>query len=232
METSLTTLPFLIILLIVFNVYQGIKNRGKNEESTWTDKYSFTRNMMTAFKRGKYRPWTFLFFFPWFFGLGLGTVFLIVSMERLIIHPPLPLEKMYIKQGTIESIKERKKMDDLLVFKTKDGKIEKYAYRLYESKNNFVGKNVTIFYARGFSSIYTIDNKVYQIIDNNTHKVIDKYSYEGALKENIFFWKFTMWSLIIGFLSGFIMWYANRKELPVHQLNRIKMDAKEKEKKK
>lgn len=232
METLFTILPFLAIILISLNAYYRYKNRGKEQEQIWTDKYSFTRDIMTAFKRAKYRPWTFLFYFPWFFGIVIGFASLVGNIERLI-YPPLPLEQMETKQGTIESIKERKKIDDLLVLKTNAKMIEEYSYREgWESKNNLIGKNVTIFYGKGFNSAFTIDNKVYQIVDNNTHEVIKKYSYEGALKTNIDFWKFTIWSFVIGFLSGFIMWYANRKELPVHKLNKIKMDAKEKERKK
>jgi hypothetical protein len=232
-ETLFTILPFLAILLISLNAYYRYKNRGKEEESTWTDKYSFTRDVMTAFKRVKYRPWTFLFFFPSFFGLILGIITLFSNIQNEV-YPPLPLEKMLTKQGVVESIKERKKMDDLLIFRTKDGEIEKYAYRLYGSKNNLLEKNVTIFYTKGFSSAYTIDNKVYQINSIDTNKSIElhPYNYERSLQINKSFWKFTMWSFIIGFLSGFMMWYANRKELPVHKLNKMKMDAKEKERKK
>ncbi len=234
-ETLFTILPFLAIILISLNAYHRYKNRGKEQEQIWTNKYSFTRDVMTSLKRAKYRPWTFLFFSPWFFGLIFGIVTLFLNIEGLV-YPPLPLEKMQTKQGLIKSIVKNRKTRDLIIFQAKDKNIEKYAYELAlnERIGNLVDKNVTIFYTKGFSSPYTISNIVYQINSTDTNKSIElhPYNYERSIQINKSFWKFTIWSFIIGFLSGFIIWYANRKELPVHKLNKIKMDAKEKERKK
>ena len=232
METFLTSLPFIAVLLIAINLYKTYKNRGKeiSEKQTWLQKQRWYQYIkLVFFIRIKYHSYSAIFFIPMVFGIFFGGASLLSNIETTMIYPHLPLDKMQIQHGVIESIFKRKKMDALLVLRTTNGTHEEYALNVTDSEiKMYLTKNVTIYYSRGFSSAFTIDNIIYQITDTVTKTVLRPYDYARSLEIDQSFWKFTKYSLLIGVFSAFMIWRFNRKELPIHRLNRMKSYKKNK----
>lgn len=224
MEVFLQILPFLVIVLIGKNLYHSFKNKDRIEkELTWLEQKPLFQYLKLVFiVRTRYRTASFLFFLPMWFCIFFGAASLYVNLTEFI-YPPVALEKMQIQQGIIKSITIRKKMDDLLVLKTDSGTLEKYAFRLNGSIEKYIDKNVRIYYSRGFSSAYTIDNRIYQINEIGNNNILEKYNYKRHLEVNQMSRNFTRNFILIGVFSAFMVWFLNKKELPIHRLNRIKM---------
>jgi hypothetical protein len=221
------TIPFLVPILIMVIAYQQYKNRGneisKDKKPSWLEQQQWYQYIkLVFFTRVFYRQWTAIWHVPLFFSIIFGFGTLIANLTY-VIYPPLPLEKMQKQQGVIESIVKRKKMDDLLILRTNDGVQKSYAYRLYGSESKYLNQNVTIFYTKGFSSLFSTDNVIYQVASNNTKEILDKYDYERVFQNHRSFWKFTKTCFYIAMFSAFMIWIFNRKELPIHRLNRIKL---------
>ena len=229
METFWTLIPFVVVLLIAINLYETYKNRGKEkiQKLSWIEGQSFFKYLKLVFvTRVNLRPWTAVWYIPLFFATVLSLN--LINNIRHSIYPPLPLEKMQTQQGIIQSIIKRKKMDDLLVLKTNSGLREEYAYRLYGSADKYIDQNVTIYYSRGFSSLFSIDNRIYQITTNDTKLILDPYNYIWSLRANKNSWNFTQYCFFIAIFSLFMIWIPNRNELPIHRLNRMKSYKKNK----
>lgn len=232
MELFWKIIPFIIPLLIMIVAYQQYKNKGKEistaKKPSWLERQPWYQYIKLVFyTRVFYRQWTAIWHVPLFFSIvfGFGTL---VSNLTYLIYPPLPLEKMQKQQGVIESVVIRKKMDDLLILRNSNGVQESYAYRLYGSDNKYLDQNVTVFYSKGFSSLFSMDNIIYQIITNDTHTILDPlpYDYERVLQLQRSFWKFTKYCFYVAIFSAFMIWIFNRKELPIHRLNRMKLHKK------
>jgi len=221
-------LPFIVPILIMLSMYYQYKNKDKEEKPSWLEQQPLIRYIkLVFFTRVYYRQWTIFFALPLWFSLIIGMVNLIGDIERLV-YPPLPLEKMQIQHGAIKSITDSRKMDDLLILQTDNGATEKYAYDIYGSMDRYIDRNVTIFYTRGFSSGFTIDNKIYEIIADDTNATLNKYpySYEHSVEFNKSTFNFTMYCFLVAIISGYMVWLFNHKELPIHRLGRIKMRKK------
>jgi hypothetical protein len=228
MELFWMIIPFITPLLIIIVAYQQYKNKGIStyKKLSWLERqplYQYIKSIF--FTRVYYRQWTAIWHVPLFFSIIFGFGTLIANLTY-VIYPPLPLEKMQKQQGVIESIVIRKKMDDLLILRNSNGVQESYAYRLYGSDNKYLEQNVTVFYTKGFSSLFSIDNIIYQVTNNSTKEILDKYDYERVLQKHRSFWKFTKTCFYIAMFSAFMIWVFNRKELPIHRLNRMKLHTK------
>lgn len=230
MELFWKSIPFITPLLIMIVAYQQYKNQSKEislrYKPSWLDQQTWYQYIKLVFyTRVFYRQWTAIWHVPLFFGVVFGFGTLVANLTD-VLYPPLPLEKMHTQQGIIESIIVRKKMDDLLIFRNSNGMEERYAYRLYGSDKKYLEQNVTIFYAKGFSSLFSIDNVIWQITSNGTGEILDPipYDYERVLQNHGAFWKFTKNCFFIAVFSAFMIWTFNRKELPIHRLNRVKMN--------
>lgn len=234
MELFWIILPFLIPLIIVAGMYRDYKNQDviKVEKPSWLEKQSFYQYIKLVFytRPQHYRPSSLIWYYPMviclFFGVGSFGIHISEA-----IYPPSPLEKMQTQQGIIESITLRKKMADLLILRRYDGVREEYAYRTTHDRIPLcVDKNVTVYYSKGFSSLFSIDNQIYQIVTNDTHTILDlfPYDYERALKFKKGAWTFTRYLFYIAAFSAFMLWRANYKELPIHRLNRMKLNKKDK----
>lgn len=232
MELFWKILPFLIPLIIVAGMYRDYKNQDAvkiEKPPSWLQRQEWYQYIKLVFytRPQHYRPSSLVWYYPMVICLFFGVGSFVVNIQNLI-YPPLPLEKMQTQQGIIESITLRKKMDDLLVLRRYDGVREEYAYRIYEPADKFIDKNVTVYYHRGFSSAFSIDNQIHQIITNDTHTILDPlpYDYERYLRNGRGFWNFTKYLFYIAAFSAFMLWRANRKELPIHRLNRMKLNKK------
>lgn len=230
MELFWKTIPFITPLLIMVIAYKQYKNKDNdisaNKKPSWLQRQSWYQYIKLVFyTRVFYRQWTAIWHVPLFFSVVFGFGTFLVNLTD-VLYPPLPLAKMHTQQGIIESIIVRKKMDDLLLLRNSNGGQESYAYRLYGSENKYLDHNVTVYYTRGFSSLFSIDNIIYQIIDNRTKEILDQYDYERVLQNHRSFWKFSRFCFYIAIFSAFMLWVFNRKELPIHRFNRMKLHKK------
>lgn len=232
MELFWIIIPFLIPLIIVGGMYRDYKNQDvvKVEKPSWLEKQSFYQYIKLVFytRPQYYRPSSLIWYYPMIMSLALFSASFCLHITDAI-YPPLPLEKMQTQQGVIESITLRKKMDDLLVLRRYDGVREEYAYRTSENRIPlYIDKNVTVYYHTGFSSLFSIDNQIHQIVTNDTHTILDlfPYDYERHLQTIRGSWTLTKYVFLVAVFSAFMLWRANRKELPIHRLNRIKRNRK------
>jgi hypothetical protein len=230
MELYWNIVPFitpLILLVVAYKMYKNKKNGIEEDEnqSSWLERYSWYRYIKLVFvTRVRQRPWTVLLFLPLFLSSIFGFVTLINNLKR-VAYPPVQLNQMQTKQGVVKNIILRKKMDDLLVFKTLEGTKEEYAFRTTkQDSKKYINKKVTIFFTPGWSSAFTIDQIIYEIREKN--RILYPYNYQRHLEVNELFWKISYYSLGIAACLVFLLWLANRKELPIHRLNRIKNKQK------
>ncbi|MFZ2969339.1 MAG: hypothetical protein WA080_09835 [Sulfuricurvum sp.] len=202
MEIFWKMLPFLTPIVIMASMYYRHKNQDKIEKPSWLEQKPWYQSMKLKYREANI-IWNMLFFFSVLIG---GASF--VANLQGFIYPPLPLEKMQTQQGIIKSIVKRQKMDDLLVLKTTDSLQKEYAYRLYGSADKYVDQNVTVYYSRGFSSAFSIDNQIHHIVTNDTHRILDPipYDYERSLRINREFWNLPKYCFYILLFSAFMIW--------------------------
>lgn len=234
MDIFWTILPFITLYLIGWRIWHSYKAK-KNKEEPVEKKHSKLYNYLHLIfiERVNLRPSivTVIAYVVLFFS-GLLSFGSIPANLLNKIFPPLPLEQMQTSEGLVKSIAFRKKTDDLLVLETASGKQENYAFRTSEEqKERLLNKKVKLFYTKGFSDLFTINNRIYQI-EKDGSVLGHAYSYEKALANNKSFWNFTKNSFIVFFISAFIIWFPNRKERPIHRLNRLKKYIKNKNKEK
>jgi hypothetical protein len=219
--------PFLIILIL----YKKYKNSEKEEvpKPSWFAQTNFFKYVKLVFvTRVNLRPWTAIWYVPLILS-SLGS-FTIGPVIMAAIYPPLPLEKMQTQEGIIQSIIDRKKMDGLLVLKTKNNEDKEFAIENVseEEPTALRNKEVKIWYSRGFSSLYTIDNIVYEITVNGKSIREYPYNYKRVLEVNKSFQNFAKYCFYTVLFSILMMWIPNRNELPIHRLNRMKLHKKNK----
>ncbi|MDD2369831.1 MAG: hypothetical protein PHQ90_11050 [Sulfuricurvum sp.] len=232
MELFWKILPFLIPLIIAAGMYRDYKNQDaiKVEKRSWLQKQPFYQYIKLVFyTRPQYnRKSSLVWFYSMVFSLYLFFATFAIHITKAI-YPDLPLEKMQIQQGVIESITLRKNMNDLLILRTYDGVREEYGYLTTHGRIPlYIDKNVTVYYSRGFDGLFIIENRIHQIITNDTHTILDflPYDYERVLRHKRGLWSFTRYLFYVTAFSAFMLWRANRKELPIHRLNRIKRNRK------
>lgn len=234
MDIFWTILPFITLYLIGWRIWHSYKAK-KNKEEPVEKKHSKLYNYLHLIfiERVNLRPSivTVVAYVVLFFSglLSFGSIPANLLNE---IFPPLPLEQMQTSEGVVKSIVFRKKTDDLLVLETASGKQENYAFRTSEEqKERLLNRKVKLFYTKGFSDLFTINNRIYQI-EKDGSVLGHEYSYEKALANNKSFWNFTKNSFIVFFISALIIWFPNRKERSIHRLNRLKKYIKNKNKEK
>ncbi len=235
MDNFFIIIPFLVPLWVLYTLYKQYKDKkeGKVKETkkvSKLNKYAWFRYIKLVFgTRVWYRQSTAIWFVPlgFAFVFGMGTFY--INSTRLI-YPPLPLEKMITEKGIIKSIVLRKKMRDLLILTTEDGKDKKFGFASFAGEvDTLPNQSVKVWYARGMSSAYTVDNIIYEITKDG--KTIRKYpyDYEHRLETRKSFWSFAKYCLYIALFSLSMIWIGNRKELPIHRLGRIKFNKRKKE---
>lgn len=225
-------MPFITLYLIGWKIWHSYKAK-KNKEQPIEKKHSKLYNYLHLIfiERVNLRPSivTVVAYVVLFFSGLLFNASFVVNLKKEIF-PPVPLEKMQISEGIVKSIVFRKKMDDLLVLETPSGKREHYAFITSKEEVEILLNNkVKFFYSKGFSSLFTIDNRIYQIVKDGKI-VLPAYSYESALAYRKVTWNFVKNSFLVFLVSAFIIWFPNRKERPIHRLNRLKKYIKNKNK--
>jgi hypothetical protein len=229
MELFWKIIPFLILLWIFVILIIKYRNGVKEEvlKPSWLVQTKFVKYIgLVFFIRPNLRPWTGIWYFPLLFGfLGCFTIGDVITST---IYPPLPIEKMHTQEGVIKSISKRKKMDDLLVLEINNNKNREFAvfrdYGLFSGLN----KKVKVWYSRGFSSIYTIDDIIYEVTINGKSIKKHPYDYKRYLEGDASSWNFTKYSFYTVVFSLLMIWIPNRKELPIHRLNRMRLYKKNK----
>jgi hypothetical protein len=119
-------------------------------------------------------------------------------------------------------------MDGLLVLEIKNNQLKEFACgnedRLLLQRN----KPVKIWYSRGFSSLFTIENRIYEVTIDGKSVLKYPYDYKRYLEVEASFWNFTKYSFYLTLFSALMIWIPNRKELPIHRLNRMRLYKKNK----
>jgi hypothetical protein len=235
MEILLSILPFVVLFLIGRNIYvkyKEVKEKKKIQKSiSFFEKYQWYRYIKLVFgTRVWYRQSTAIWYVPFGFAFVFGAASLFVNVGSLV-YPPLPLEKMQTKDGVIKSIVLRKKIDDLLILNMKNGKDDKFAFRnaSVEEANFLLNKEAKVWYHRGWSSGFSIDDIIYEITLDGKSIRKYPYDYERYIETNILSWNFTKYCFYIVLFSALMIWIGNRKELPIHRLNRIKFNKQRRE---
>lgn len=231
METFWKIIPFLIPLWIFVILIAKYRNGVKEdvEKPSWFAQTNFFKYVKLVFvTRVNLRPWTAIWYVPLI--LSIFGSFTIGTVIMAAIYPPIPLEKMQTQEGTIKSIVERKKMDGLLVLEIKNNKEREFAIRNISEEEpiSLQNKAVKVWYSRGFSSLYTIDDIIYEITVNGKSVRGYPYNYKRSLEVDISTWNFTKYCFYTVLFSILMMWIPNRNELPIHRLNRMKLHKKNK----
>jgi hypothetical protein len=193
------------------------------------NKYGWFRYIKLVFgTRVLYRQSTAIWFVPLGFSFLFGIVTFYINLTH-VIYPPLPLEEMSTEKGVIKSIVKRRKMDDLLTLTTKDGKEREFAFNSSLGEDTLVNQNVTVWYKKGMSSAFTVDNIIYEITRDGKTIRTNPYDYEHRVGTQKSAWTFVKYCLYTTLFSLLMIWIGNRKELPVHRLGRIKFNKHIKE---
>lgn len=235
MDNFFSILPFLVPLLVLYTLYKQYKDKKagivqEKRKVSKLNKYGWFRYIKLVFgTRVMYRQSTAIWFVPlgFSFVFGMGTFY--INLTHLV-YPPIPLEKMITEKGIIKSIVKRRKMDDLLILTTEDGKDKEFAFISWTGEEKtLLNQSVRVWYSKGMSSAYTVDNIIYELTRNG--KTIRKYpyDYEHRLGTQKSAWVFTKYCLYTTLFSLLMIWIGNRKELPVHRLGRIKVNKRRKE---
>jgi hypothetical protein len=225
MELFLNIIPFIVIFLISIQIYKQIKNKNKTEKNNSVlkpSKYKLINYLKAVFlQRGTVKFLSAIWYVPFTIAFVLMVTFIIIGIETLIF-PPIPLEKMHTQEGVIESIQLRKKMDSLLILRTDDNKkLDFSIYTREEEKSVLQNKRVKLWYQRGMSSLYTVDNIIQEITINDQSIRLYQYSYEKALKNEARDLKIVVNSFYVLVFSAFMIWVQNIKEKPYHRLARM-----------
>ena len=231
MELFWKILPFLIPLWLLVVLIIKYRNGVKEEvpKSSWLAQTKFVKYIaLVFFTRVELRRWTGIFYLPLI--LGFFGSFAIGPIIQDKIYPPLPLEKMHTQEGLIKSITERKKMHDLLILEIKNNKYIEFG--VFESRNQglflLLNKKVKVWYSRGFSSVYTTHDIIHEVTIEGKSVMRHPYDYKRLLEVNRSFQNFAKYSFYLAIFSVLMIWIPNRKELPIHRLNRMRLYKKSK----
>jgi hypothetical protein len=233
MDNFFIIIPFLVPVMVMYIVYKQYKNKRNAVEEyekrlAWFEKNRWLRYIKTIYiDRGVVRFWSAIWYVPLLFCTILGTTGLIGHIQGMFF-PPIPLKQMSKQEGVIQSIQFRKKMDDLIIFKPKNSN-RTIAYSIHDIKkvsSRILHKPVQIWFTRGWSSAFSIDNIIYQIKLDEERVPIYSYNYKRRLKVNQMSLTFALNCLYIAFFSAFMIWIQNRKEKPYHRLYRLKRSKK------
>jgi len=228
MDNFFIIIPFLIPLMVMFTIYKQYKNKKNAVEEyekrlAWFEKNRWLRYIKTIYiDRGVVKFWSAIWYVPLLFCSVFGVA-IVLGYFQDSIFPPVPLKQMKVQTGKIVSIQLRRKMRDLLILKT--DRNETVTYSIASSKKEvkrLVNKKVKIWYTKGWSSAFSIDNIIYQVkIDGqNTSKYPHDYKHNLSTEKS--FLNFGITCIYITFFSLFMIWIQNRKEKPYHRLYRLK----------
>lgn len=225
MELFYTILPFIVPLLVLIQIYHNYKNRNKVEEKKTSklEKYKLYRYLKTIYvERGIVKFWSAIWYVPLLFCSVFGIIIIFTQFQQSIFSP-ISLEKMQTETGTIESIQLRKSMKDILVLKIGHNKQVVYAINSSQKEAKLLlHKKAKVWYTKGWSSVFSVENIIYDITINGKSIREYPYDYKRHLESNKDFLNFGLACIYIAFFSLFIIWIQNRKELPVHRLYRLK----------
>jgi hypothetical protein len=229
MDNFFIIIPFLVPLMVMYIAYKQYKNKRNavaeyEKRLAWFEKNRWLRYIKTIYiDRGVVKFRSAIWYVPLLFCFFIGITLLVGSLESLIL-PPLPLDKMQTQVGTIELIKERRNMFDLLVLKTEKGKELSFFIRSCSKKRQpmILNKKVKIWFSKSWSSLFSIKNEVYEITVNGKSLRTQPYIYKQKIEANKKDLNFALDCLYIAFFSAFMIWIQNRKEKPYHRLYRLK----------
>ena len=226
MDNFFIIIPFLIplwVMYITYKQYQDKKAGRLQRRTSRFEKYEWYRYLRIIYvERGVVKFWSAIWYIPLLFCSVFGVISILGYFQDSIF-PPIPLKQMQTKMGTISSIQLRKKMDDLLILKTDKDETLTYSIRSTkkEAKRLF-HKKVKIWYTKGWSSTFSIDNIIYQVRIDGRKTSKYPYDYQHHLSTDKSFLNFGIICIYITLFSLFIIWIQNRKEKPYHRLYRLK----------
>ena len=169
MNNFFIIIPFLVPLMVMFTIYKQYKNKRNAVEDyekrlAWFEKNKWLRYIKTIYiDRGVVKFWSAIWYVPLLFCSVFGVISILGYFQNSVF-PPIPLKQMQTQTGKIISIQLRRKMSDLLILKT--DKNETVTYSIRSSKKEvkrLFHKNVKIWYTKGWSSAFSIDNIIYQV---------------------------------------------------------------------
>jgi len=136
-----------------------------------------------------------------------------------LAQPIIPYEKMKTIKGNVQSILRHHKSSDILTLKTSEGE-KKLFGKFYKVSSELLNKDIKIWYSSQFRDFQFQDYIHYIEINKKAFK--RKRSYQERKLERNFRWLAIKDFLIVAIISILILWIGNRKELPIHRLNRLK----------
>lgn len=227
MDNFFIIIPFLVPLWLMYIAYKQYKNKKNAVEEyekklAWFEKNKWLRYIKTIYiDRGVVKFWSAIWYVPLLFCSVFGIISTLGYFQDSIFSP-IPLDKMQIQTGKIVSIKLRKKMKDILILKINQNKQVVYAINSSQSEvKQLLHKNVKVWYTKGWSSGFTMENIVYDITINEKSIRKYPYDYEHYLEVNKSSFNFALTCIYITLLSLFAIWIQNRKEKPYHRLYRL-----------
>lgn len=233
-------------IVVVWQIIEWRKRKKKGtynivpKDSWWQQTYIW----QVFFRRSRYRPIASAF--PWLIFI-LPSIFMVFLYSIWLIDTAIngkakTLEEMNQVSGIVTKIYNSEgKAKDYIVVKDDNGKEEKYRqYRLFlsdeeveEFKQNIQGKKANIWYQKQWSLSHLLGYKhLYEFKVNNEFiklqngRLIQKYDYEFFINQDKNTFPNLLWWLNYSIFGWVWLWFLNRKELPIHRLNKEKFYKK------
>jgi len=216
-------------LLLAISTYQKYKSDKKDKNSDeleekkevkhwkitqwWLDSYVY----LVFVKRSKKRQSAALYLL---FGLISFSMFQGLMVDNYINYP-LKFEELNVDRGIVKSI-SRGRTPYVLKLIKENGEIKTFFYYVEEAINEKLLKNKDIkitIYSRQEWHVFWFRDYIKEIEKNGKFLIGYKKIYKRIKKndESIPFW-IKFWFGILSF-NIFMVWFLNRKELPIHRQN-------------
>jgi len=223
-------LSFIAILFLAISLYQKYKSdkedknsdklKEKEEEKEvkhwkitqwWLDSYVYLVFVKRAKKR---QSSTFLFLF---FGFIAFAMFYVLFVAYYI-NPPLKFEELNVDRGIVKSINIGHNGPYVLKLIKEDGEIKTFFNHCRKATNEKLLKNkdkkITI-YSQHKWHIFWFRDYIREIKKDGKFLINYNYKRRKEMDKSSPFW-IKFWFGILSF-NIFMVWFLNRKELPIHR---------------
>lgn len=234
-----------LICLWIVVIWQLLDIRKRKKERTyeivskdpwWKQTYIW----IVFFRRSRYRPIASTF--PW-------VIFIIPAMLMILIYSmgffsghPLKLQEMNQVSGVVTKIKRGQGKGSYDYIRLKDDKGNEETYRLccfyyeedaeeFRQKIQYTKKRIDIWYEKD-RFLWEKFNRLKELKVDNEHITlqsndsIGRYNYEYSVEFYNSLGSRILWWINYSLFGWMWLWFLNRKELPIHRLNKQKMYEK------
>lgn len=233
-----------LICLWIVVIWQIIDWRKRKKEGTyevipkdswWKQTYVW----QVFFRRSRYRPVASAF--PW-------IIFILPSMFMVLFYSiglfqghPLRLDEMNQLSGVVTKVHRGKGKGSFDYIRVKDDSGNEDNYRVYSFLNEAQveeyrralqdeNKKITIWY-QNRSYLWEHYKEVMQVEVNNQALIVNgiqqkQYNYQANIERYSSYLPNLLWWLKYSLLGWLWLWFLNKKELPIHRLNKEKFYKK------